>query len=68
MSRLPNEKVMALVGTPKGAFIFRGGAAGVDIGTSTGQLFHKCDEGRKWLLMADFMPQIYSVEAFRPYD
>jgi hypothetical protein len=42
--------------------------AGVYFGTSTGQLFHTRNEGREWNLLADFLPPIYSVEAFGPYD
>ena len=43
-------------------------AAGVYCGTSTGQIFHTRDEGRQWQLLADFLPPIYSVEAFEPFD
>jgi photosystem II stability/assembly factor-like uncharacterized protein len=42
--------------------------AGVYFGTSTGQLFHTRDEGRAWHLLADFLPPVYSVEAFGPFD
>jgi hypothetical protein len=41
--------------------------AGVYFGTSTGQLFHTRDEGRAWHLLADFLPPVYSVEAFGPF-
>ncbi len=37
--------------------------AGVYIGTSTGQLFASPDEGRNWVLLADYLPGISSVEA-----
>jgi hypothetical protein len=38
------------------------------LGTSTGQIFYTLDEGRQWQLLADFLPPIYSVEAFGPFD
>lgn len=41
--------------------------AGVYFGTSTGQLFHTRNEGNEWRMLADFLPPIYSVEAFGPY-
>lgn len=41
-------------------------SAGVYFGTSTGQVFHTRDEGREWRLLADYLPPIYSVEAFGP--
>jgi hypothetical protein len=37
--------------------------AGVYFGTSTGQLFGSADEGDNWRLIADFLPDIWSVEA-----
>ena len=37
--------------------------AGVYFGTETGQLFYSRDEGRRWHLLADFLPPILSVEA-----
>jgi hypothetical protein len=37
--------------------------AGIYIGTSTGQLFYSRDAGESWELLADFLPQIVSVEA-----
>jgi hypothetical protein len=37
--------------------------AGVYFGTSTGQLYGSADEGRTWTLVADHLPQIWSVEA-----
>jgi hypothetical protein len=40
--------------------------AGVYFGTSTGQVFHTRDEGREWRLLADYLPPVYSVEAFGP--
>ncbi len=42
--------------------------AGVYCGSSTGQIFYTRDEGRQWQLLADFLPPIYSVEAFGPFD
>ncbi len=41
--------------------------AGVYFGTSTGQLFYTRDEGNGWNLLADFLPPIFSVEAFGPH-
>jgi len=38
-------------------------AAGIYIGTSTGQLFYSRDAGDSWELMADYLPQIGSLEA-----
>jgi photosystem II stability/assembly factor-like uncharacterized protein len=38
--------------------------AGVYFGTSTGQIFATRDEGRQWELLADFLPSIYSIEAY----
>ena len=38
--------------------------AGVYFGTETGQVFHTRNEGREWHLLADFLPPVYSVEAF----
>jgi hypothetical protein len=43
-------------------------AAAVYCGTSTGQVFHTRDEGRQWQLLADFLPPIYWVEVFGPFD
>ena len=37
--------------------------AGVYFGTSTGQVFGSADEGDHWQLLADFLPDIWSVEA-----
>ena len=37
--------------------------AGVYFGTSTGQLFGSADEGDDWQLLADYLPDIWSVEA-----
>ncbi len=42
--------------------------AGVYCGTSTGQSFYTRDEGRQWQLLADFLPPIYAVDAFGPFD
>jgi hypothetical protein len=42
--------------------------AGVCFGISTGQIFHKHDEGRHWQMLADFLPPIYSVEASGRFD
>jgi photosystem II stability/assembly factor-like uncharacterized protein len=36
---------------------------GVYVGTNTGQLFSSPDRGDSWKLVADFLPQIYSVTA-----
>lgn len=36
--------------------------AGVYFGTSTGQLFGSSDEGDHWRLLADFLPDVWSVE------
>ncbi len=41
--------------------------AGVYFGTSTGQLFYTRNEGNDWNLMADFLPPVFSVEAFGPH-
>ena len=40
-----------------------GDPAGVYVGTTTGQLYHSRDEGDSWQLLAEFLPQIQSVEA-----
>ena len=45
-----------------------GDQAGVYFGTSTGQIFHTRNEGSEWHLLQDFLPPIYSVEAFGPFD
>jgi photosystem II stability/assembly factor-like uncharacterized protein len=37
-------------------------AAGVYIGTSTGQIFYSRDEGDSWALLADFLPPVLSLE------
>ena len=37
--------------------------AGVYFGTSTGQVFGSADEGDHWTLLADFLPDVWSVEA-----
>lgn len=37
--------------------------AGVYVGTTTGQLFASRDEGESWNLIADYLPQVQSVEA-----
>jgi hypothetical protein len=37
--------------------------AGVYFGNSTGQLFGSADEGDSWQLLADYLPDIWSVEA-----
>ncbi len=37
--------------------------AGVYFGTSTGQVFGSPDEGDHWQLLADFLPDVWSVEA-----
>jgi photosystem II stability/assembly factor-like uncharacterized protein len=37
--------------------------AGVYFGTSTGQLFGSANEGDDWQLLADYLPDIWSVEA-----
>ena len=36
---------------------------GVYVGTNTGQLFASNNRGDSWRLIADFLPQIYSVTA-----
>jgi len=36
---------------------------GVYFGTSTGQVFGSNDEGDRWSLIADFLPDVWSVEA-----
>ena len=36
---------------------------GVYFGTSTGQIFGSADEGDHWQLVADFLPDVWSVEA-----
>ena len=36
---------------------------GVYFGTSTGQVFGSADEGDHWALLADFLPDVWSVEA-----
>jgi photosystem II stability/assembly factor-like uncharacterized protein len=36
---------------------------GVYFGTSTGQVFGSADEGEHWQLLADYLPDIWSVEA-----
>ncbi|MGH9699430.1 MAG: WD40/YVTN/BNR-like repeat-containing protein [Candidatus Acidiferrales bacterium] len=64
---LPDRNAYLLV-LREAMSVDRGDAAGVYFGTSTGQLFYTRDEGREWHLMADFLPPIYSVEAFGPYD
>jgi hypothetical protein len=38
--------------------------AGVYFGTAAGQVFYTRNEGREWDLLADFLPPVYSVEAF----
>jgi hypothetical protein len=42
--------------------------AGVDFATFTGRISYRRDEGRQRQLLADFLPSIYSVEAFGPFD
>lgn len=37
--------------------------AGVYFGTSTGQIFGSADEGDHWQMLADFLPDVWSVEA-----
>lgn len=37
--------------------------AGVYIGTSSGQIFYSRDEGKKWDLLIDYLPTIYSLSA-----
>ena len=37
--------------------------AGVYFGTRTGQVFGSADEGDNWQLLADFLPDVWSVEA-----
>ncbi|MFZ5816067.1 MAG: WD40/YVTN/BNR-like repeat-containing protein [Bacillota bacterium] len=37
-------------------------SAGIYFGTTTGQVFVSPDEGESWLLAADFLPQIASIE------
>jgi photosystem II stability/assembly factor-like uncharacterized protein len=36
---------------------------GVYFGTSTGQIFGSANEGDDWQLVADFLPDVWSVEA-----
>jgi len=36
---------------------------GVYFGTSTGQVFASSDEGNRWQMIADFLPDVWSVEA-----
>jgi len=36
---------------------------GVYFGTSTGQVFASPDEGQRWSLIADFLPDVWSIEA-----
>ena len=36
---------------------------GVYFGTSTGQVFGSANEGDSWQLLADFLPDVWSVEA-----
>ena len=40
--------------------------AGVYFGTATGQIFYTASEGRDWDLLADYLPPVYSIEAFGP--
>jgi hypothetical protein len=40
--------------------------AGVYFGTATGQIFYTANEGREWDLLADYLPPVYSIEAFGP--
>jgi hypothetical protein len=42
--------------------------AGTYFGTATGQILYTRYEGRQWQLLADFLPPVYSVEAFGPFD
>jgi len=37
--------------------------AGVYVGTTTGQLYYSRDDGDSWDLMAEYLPQVQSVEA-----
>lgn len=37
---------------------------GVYVGTNTGQIFASTDRGDSWSLIADFLPSVYSVQAF----
>lgn len=37
---------------------------GVYVGTNTGQVFASRDRGETWNLIADFLPSVYSVQAF----
>ena len=38
--------------------------AGVYVGTETGTLFYSRDSGRKWQVLAEYLPPIYSVSAY----
>jgi hypothetical protein len=38
-------------------------AAGIYLGTSTGQVFCSIDEGDSWSMIADYLPPILSVAA-----
>lgn len=37
--------------------------AGIYVGTTTGQLYYSRDDGDSWQLMAEYLPQVQSVEA-----
>ena len=37
---------------------------GVYVGTNTGQVFASRDRGETWNLIADFLPSVYSLQAF----
>ncbi len=38
--------------------------AGIYVGTSTGQIFASFNAGDSWTLMADYLPPVYSLEAY----
>jgi hypothetical protein len=57
-------KANAFVGVLREAMaVDRLDPAGVYFGTSTGQLYGSRDEGRRWRLIADNLPAIWSVDA-----
>jgi hypothetical protein len=77
MTKLGKRSVQLLVGTSKGGFIFRSDARrkkwAIEGPLFKGQIIHHFtldsrDEGREWHLLADFLPPVYSVEAFGPFN
>jgi photosystem II stability/assembly factor-like uncharacterized protein len=61
-SGLPGENAYLTV-LREGMGVDRLDPVGVYFGTSTGQVFGSNDEGDHWQLLADFLPDVWSVEA-----